>query len=132
MEEHGHRDEAERPGITGSRLKRARDSAVKSESTAETPSNARPGVETGAPTDLPQAGSSTPTARQDTVEKDPNAKNHGGAKRMAEDDAEDGERGDRKSWRNYVEPASSNAAPESQIAMPDMDTSTKGTKRETQ
>ena len=122
----------ERPGITGSKLKRARDSAARAEPAAETPSNAHPGVETGEPTNRPQSGPSTPTARQSTVETDPKTKAHGETKRMAEDDADDSERGDRKNWRNYVEPASSNAATGSQVATTNISTDAKGTKRETQ
>ena len=47
-------------------------------------------------------------------------KKQSGTKREAEEEGDDSERGDRKSWRNYIEPASSNAAPDA-----------KGTKRET-
>ena len=92
----------ERPGIAGSTLKRTRDSAAKAERAAETPSNAHPGVETGDPTNRPQSGPSTPTARQSTVETEHRTKTHGGTKRMAEDEADDSERGDRKNWRNYI------------------------------
>ena len=40
----------------------------------------------------------------------------GGVKRTAEGEADDSERADRRSWENYVEPASSNQAPDSHTA----------------
>ena len=40
----------------------------------------------------------------------------GGVKRTAEEEADDSERADRRSWENYVEPASSSQAPDSHMA----------------
>ena len=53
-------------------------------------------------------------------------------KRNAEDEGDDSARGDRQSWRNYVEPASSNAAPSAPRVVPDAAPSIGSTKREVQ
>ncbi len=42
--------------------------------------------------------------------KEKKTKTQGGTKRVAEDEGDDEERSDRKSWKNYVEPAVSNQA----------------------
>ena len=105
-------------GITGSKPKRARDSADEAEPVAETPPNALPDVEAGEPNNRQQSDPSAATDNQSTVEVENRAKTRGGTNRLAEKEADDSERGDRKNWRNYVEPASSNQAPAS-----------KGTKR---
>ena len=140
MEEHGVKDEAERPGITGS----------KAEARLKPRTEVEPAV-VAQPSGDPSAGDDTPSAHQGTSsskpapsppwasssnqgtraqkrslaeprveQKEKKIKKQGDTKRTAEEEGDDAERDDRNSWRNYIEPASSNAAPES-----------KGTKRET-
>ena len=85
-----------RPGITGSKSKRARDSDDGAEPVAETPPNAHPGVEVGEPKNRQQPDPRTATDNKSSVEAEDKTETRGGTKRQAEDEADDSERGDRR------------------------------------
>lgn len=53
--------------------------------------------------------------REEEEKKGEKTNKPGGTKRAADEEADDSERVDRRSWENYVEPASSNPAPDSQM-----------------
>ena len=107
MEEHGPQDEVERPGITGSKSKVTHDGTIVAAPTAEVPPSTLPSTEVEKKSSRQQSEPSDQTAER----LDKKTKVQGGIKRSAEDEADDSERGDRKNWRNYVEPASSSQAP---------------------
>ena len=130
VEEHGVKDEAERPGITGSKPEAVQPTVDAQPSGDPSAGDDTPSAPPGAggsksASSPPCASSSTPGTQEKKTKK------QSGTKRAAEEEGDDADRGDRKSWRNYIEPASSNAAPEvkvtSSTAVPDA----KGTKRET-
>ena len=156
-EEHGVKDEAERPGITGSKSEARPKPSTETEPVVADSPSVQPGTGgdtpsahqgargSGSSPSPPRASSSTQgtramvpigppaatekdnkalkrcTAESKEDQKEKKIKKQGGTKRVAEDGGDDAERGDRKSWKNYVEPASSSAA-----------TDGKGTKRDTQ
>lgn len=132
MEEHGAKDETERPGITGSKSEAKPRPSTEGEPSADVQPSGDPSAGDDTPSAHPGAGSSKSAlqgaqAQKRSVaetreeQKEKKRQKQGGMKRIAEEEGDEAERGDRKCWRNYIQPASSNAAPES-----------KGTKRETQ
>ena len=109
-----------RPGIAGN----------KSEPVIDAQANGRPSPEEG-PTCI------HPGARGEAVDSNPlgagpSTQIPQSRKRNAEDEGDDSARGDRQSWRNYVEPASSNAAPGAPRVVTDAAPSIGSTKREVQ
>ena len=125
MEEHGTKKEAERPGITGSKPEAG-------QPTVDARPRGDPSVGGGdTPSAPPGAGGSKSASSPPCASSSTKTKKQSGTKRAAEEEGDDAERGDRKSWRNYIEPASSNAAPEVKVTSSNAVPDAKGTKRET-
>ena len=129
LEEHGHKDEVDRPGIAGPKFKRSRDASAKLEPAAEQPPCPLPGTEAVQSTSRAQNESHTPAVGHSTQKVDLRSKAQAGTKRVAENEADDSGRGDRVDWRNYTEPASSSGAPGAQGAPESAGADSKGTKR---
>ena len=108
MEEHGTKDEAERPGITRSKPEAG-------QPTVDAQPRGDPSVCGDIPSAPPGVGGSKSASSPPCASSSAKTNKQSGTKRAAEEEGDDAERGDLKSWRNYIEPASSNAAPGVQV-----------------